>query len=158
MYSHLIIRFGSGHGLLRVATVLDDQGRVQLEHRLEEAIAAGCRTLEVDCGQVQHIKPASVLCLAAAKMEMERYGGSLVVRAPSATFVDAAERAGRVDLLGAAGLWDRDSEGDRSGGGTLIDLTPRIQRARRKSRRTRAWRARGDGSGVVALDPSRDRI
>jgi anti-anti-sigma regulatory factor len=100
--SQLLIAFPARHGHLRVADVLDGPGRADLGHRLDDALAAGCTRLVVDCSQVQHVDERTVSDLAAASVEMSARGGALVVRAPTWAFTRVVERCGRNDLLDMA--------------------------------------------------------
>ena len=98
MYTHLLITFASAHGVLRVADWLDHTGAAELRRRIDDARAAGCTVLEVDCARVAHIATPSLVELAATKAQLESRGGALRVTRYSRAF-EAAARAGGFDEL-----------------------------------------------------------
>jgi hypothetical protein len=104
VYSHLLVTFASSRGVLRVADELDQVGEAQLRRRIEDALDAGCRVLEVDCGRVRHIERPSLIALSEAKAHLESRGGALVVTKQSIAFKTAALASGFADLAGSDGV------------------------------------------------------
>jgi hypothetical protein len=103
VYSHLLVTFATARGVLRVADRLDQVGEVELRRRLDDAVAAGCTALEVDCSRVRQIQRPALVALSEAKSHLESRGGALVIAKPSTVFTVAAQRGGFTDLVGRTG-------------------------------------------------------
>lgn len=99
MYSQLLISYPVRQGTLRVADVLDGEAEADLQRRIDDAIAAGCTRLDVDCRRVVQVGWGSLAVLSAAKAYLESAGGALRVTKASAAFRGAAQAAGLHELV-----------------------------------------------------------
>ncbi|WP_244931321.1 STAS domain-containing protein [Nocardioides sp. W7] len=99
MYSQLLISYTLRQGTLRVADVLDGEAEEDLQRRIDDAIAAGCLRLDVDCRRVVQAGWGSLAVLSAAKAYLESVGGALRVTRASAAFTRTARAAGLHELV-----------------------------------------------------------
>jgi anti-anti-sigma regulatory factor len=141
-----------------VDQVIDTEGRARLRRRLEEAVAAGCVRLVLECSRVQHIDEGAVADLSHARAELGRYGGTLVVQEPSWAFTRVVQRSGYPELLDPDPSDPSPPAADQRPAVQPVDLVGRLAArvAQRRSPGTGRHRRPGTSGVLVAVGRRHD--